>query len=29
LIVQDSMIAGQKWGAELNRRLRERLEQDF
>ena len=29
LIAQDSMIAGQKWGMELHRRLAERIENDF
>lgn len=28
-IMQDAMVAGQKWGFELNRRLQEKIEEDF
>ena len=29
LILRDSMIVGQKWGMELNRRIQERIKDDF
>lgn len=29
MIVQDAMVAGQKWGMELNRRLQQKIEEDF
>ena len=29
LILRDSMIAGQKWGMELNRRIQQRIKDDF
>ena len=29
MIMQDAMVAGQKWGVELNRRMREKIEEDF
>lgn len=29
MIMQDAMVAGQKWGFELNRRMQEKIEEDF